>query len=401
MKTTKQNPKSKDQSVNVTLTWQERNYKLTRYPQQHRKELRAWDSADIYLLNTLASLDIDLENLGILNDQFGALSISLASYNPIVYTDSWMSKRAIEVNLEHNNICSKMTLVTQLEQLGNRLSSSSLVIGKVPKQNSQLIALLQTLRQTLKPNTLLLLAGMDKHLSRSQYDLLAKYFGPSEFLPGVKKARIWRAYRQAQSTIEPLKNPKMALNQLWGKIIDLPTYQLKLRALPQVFSRDRLDIGSRFFLEYFTQLPQKQKVTDLACGYGVLGLAYLRLHPSAEVTFCDESFQAIDSTQYNLAQNMPEYQAQTKVYADDGLKHMESLSQELIICNPPFHQQHTLSSAIAHSLFTDAYRVLKAHGELWVIANRHLNYHIALKQRFTRCMTVASNKKFVILRAFK
>ena len=401
MKQAKYNNESNQESISQTLVWQDHHYLLSRYPTQHRKELRAWDSADVYLLDTLIDLDIDLTHLGIIHDRFGALSTALASYNPIVYIDSWMSKHAIEDNLTQNQIHSDMTFETKLEQLSARLSSSSIVIGKVPKQNSQLIALLHVLRDVLKPNTLLLLAGMDKHLSRSQYDLLAKHFGPSEFLPGVKKARIWKASCPSRSTAVQSEPPQLDLKSFWGKEIDLPTYQLKLRALPNVFSRDKLDLGSRFFLEHFAQLPKKKKVTDLACGYGVLGLAYLRLHPTTELSFCDESFQAIDSTQYNLAKNLPESQHQVKVYADDGLKQMQAQSQELIICNPPFHQQHTVSTDIARSLFTDAYRALEMGGELWVVANRHLNYHIALKKRFARCTTVASNNKFVILKAVK
>ena len=401
MKQAKYNNESKQESISQTLVWQGHHYRLTRYPNQHRKELRAWDSADVYLLDTLIDLDIDLKHLGIIHDCFGALSTALANYDPIVYIDSWMSKHAIEDNLTQNQIHSDMTFETKLEQLSAQLSSSSIVIGKVPKQNSQLIALLQVLRDALKPNTLLLLAGMDKHLSRSQYDLLAKYFGPSEFLPGVKKARIWKAYCQSRSTAVQSESPQLTVKSLWGKEIALPTYQLKLGALPQVFSRDKLDLGSRFFLEHFAQLPKKRRVTDLACGYGVLGLVYLRLHPATALTFCDESFQAIDSTLHNIALNMPEKQTQVTVYADDGLKQMPALSQELIICNPPFHQQHTVSTDIAHSLFTDAYRALEAGGELWVVANRHLNYHIALKKRFTHCTTVASNKIFVLLKAVK
>ena len=398
---------------NEKLLWQDQEFALTRYPQHHRKELRAWDSADVYLLDTVAKLNVDLNRLGILHDSFGTLSTALADYNPIVYTDSWMSKRAIELNLERNQISSQLRLETELERLGTHISSCSLLIGKIPKQNSQLIALLQILKAHLKANTPLLLAGMDKHLSRSQYELLAKHFGPSEFLPGVKKARIWRAYslaensqaekNQAELKPESTKNHVTSSRSFWGKEIKLNNYQLKLRALPQVFSRDKLDMGSRFFLEHFRHLPAKKRVTDLACGYGVLGLAYLRIHPSAELTFCDESFQAISSTKYNLTHNIPKLQSESQVsiYADDGLKNMQAQSQELIICNPPFHQQHTVSTDIAHSLFSDAFRALESDGELWIVANRHLNYHIALKKRFSHCTTVTSNKKFVILRAVK
>ena len=76
------------ESNNEKLLWQDQEFALTRYPQQHRKELRAWDSADVYLLGTVSKLNVDFDRLGILHDSFGALSTVLADYNPIVYTDS-------------------------------------------------------------------------------------------------------------------------------------------------------------------------------------------------------------------------------------------------------------------------------------------------------------------------
>ncbi len=400
-----------DKLIRQDLIWQEQSYQLQRYPHQHRKELRAWDSADLYLLNTLMDMNLNLEHIVILHDQFGALAIPLASYKPTIYLDSWMSKRAIELNLEHHQkdpevSTTPLDIVNDFNALAKKLTSSSVVIGKIPKQKNQFIALLKVLKQNLKPKTPLLLAGMDKHLSRSQYDLVAQHFGPTEFLPGVKKARIWKAYREPLDDDQP-DQPKPEqklqdeLKPFLGKKIDIPQYQLRLQALPNVFSQDKLDHGSRFFLENFKQLPAKIKVTDLACGCGALGLAYLRLHPKAQLTFCDESFQAIMSCKYNLAHNIIEAQETAQIYADDGLKQMPANSQELILCNPPFHQQHTVSTDIANSLFTDAYRALKKEGELWIVANRHLNYHISLKKRFTHCVTMASNKKFVILKAIK
>jgi 16S rRNA (guanine1207-N2)-methyltransferase len=42
---------------------------------------------------------------------------------------------------------------------------------------------------------------------------------------------------------------------------------------------------------------------------------------------------------------------------------------------------------------------LRKGGELWVIGNRHLNYHIQLDRLFGRHSVVAVNAKFVILKA--
>jgi 16S rRNA G1207 methylase RsmC len=54
---------------------------------------------------------------------------------------------------------------------------------------------------------------------------------------------------------------------------------------------------------------------------------------------------------------------------------------------------------IALRMFRQSYRALRKGGELWVIGNRHLGYHVSLKHLFASVELVASNKKFVVLRA--
>jgi 16S rRNA (guanine1207-N2)-methyltransferase len=50
-------------------------------------------------------------------------------------------------------------------------------------------------------------------------------------------------------------------------------------------------------------------------------------------------------------------------------------------------------------MFRQARDVLRPDGELWLIGNRHLAYHIALKKLFGKVELIASNAKFVVLRA--
>ena len=367
----------------------DRHYKLKRYPEKHNRELRAWDAADTYLLNTIYPRLSDIQQLCILHDNFGALTVPLAEFQPLCYGDSLMSSKALELNFKLNQLPTSLVFDEDLESLINHHQPPNYVIGRVPKAVSQLIFLLSQLRGWVEEGTVLMLAGMDKHLSRGQYDQLETYFGPSEFLPGHKKARIWKATCDRSITV-PIPRERH---------IFVPEYQLNLTSKPNVFSRNKLDIGSRFLLNHMDKLPKKTKVADMACGNGVLGLAYLRIHPDVHMTFCDESFQAVASTRHNLMRNLP--RAKTSVYADDGLKQIESESLDLVICNPPFHQHHTVSTHIAYSLFRDAHRALEQSGEFWVVANRHLGYHVGLKKMFGNCTTEASNRKFVILRSCK
>lgn len=359
---------------------------LKRYPYHSKSQLRAWDSADIYLLNEVQSCLSSETNLCIIHDNFGAISLSLSPHNPVCYLDSWMSREALLLNANENQ---KMPpeVITDITALVNRTQKPNLIIGRVPKSKSQLAYLLQNLHQWAADDCELLLAGMDKHLSKGQFDLIEQYFGDSEFLPGVKKARVWRAAVNKHINPTPMKFSK----------ISVPEYELSLTSAPNVFSQDKLDIGSRFFLEQFNAIPSARKVADLACGNGVLGLAYLRLHPESEMLFCDESYQAVQSAENNIKANIPD--AKHILRVDDGLVNTGSNSLDLILCNPPFHQQSTVSTDIAFNLFKSAKRALVKGGQLWIVANRHLGYHIVLKRLFGNCTTEASNNKFVILKA--
>lgn len=377
------------QQRNMCFEVSSQTYFLRRYPEQTDKTLKAWDAADEYLLSTvLPELKPGLRIL-IVNDNFGALTVPLMTYQPECYGDSWQSREALCNNLAINEIEQRPLFFERLVDLSRTDERYDLVVGRIPKSKDQLRALLVTLRALMKPQGQLFLAGMDKHLSKGQLDLVSQYFGHLNYLPGRKKARIWSA-----TVNTALDSTAPVLSE-----VTLPDYQLTLCAGPNLFSRDSLDIGSRFFLEHFTRLPKAERVADLACGNGVLGLAYLRIHPTSQMLFCDESFDATESTRMNLERNFDDVSAQ--VFAGDGLKGAEPDSLDLILCNPPFHQQNTVSTDIAKRFFRDAKRCLHSGGELWVIANRHLAYHVSLRKLFGDCTVQASNHKFVVLRALK
>lgn len=362
-----------------------RNYLLQRYPLSKDNTLRAWDAADEYLLNTLQKQQIDLSEVCVINDHFGALTLPLAAHKPFCYSDSWLSREALLRNLELNQLDHEIRFAPILEDFISQPNTARYIIGRIPKSKRQLAYLLQQLNQWASADCTLLLAGMDKHLSRGQFDLLAEYFGPARFYPGVKKARIWEAKVDKDLNTLNIESSQLSLNE----------FDLTLASRPNVFSQDKLDIGTRFFLDNFHLLPVRQKVADLACGNGILGLCYLRLHPDSELSFADESFQAVQSTQDNILANMPE--AKTQVQAGNGLHDIADQQFELILCNPPFHLQHTVSTEIALNLFKDAWRCLQPQGEFWVVANRHLGYHTVLKRIFGQVKISASNQKFVIL----
>jgi 16S rRNA (guanine1207-N2)-methyltransferase len=122
-------------------------------------------------------------------------------------------------------------------------------------------------------------------------------------------------------------------------------------------------------------------------------------NPQAEILFADESYMAVQSARENMLENNICNNAEFIV--TDCLQGVEKSSADLILNNPPFHQQNAVGDAVAWRMFTQSEKVLKKGGELWVIGNRHLGYHIKLNKIFGNCETVASDKKFVILKTVK
>jgi 16S rRNA m(2)G 1207 methyltransferase (EC 2.1.1.52)/23S rRNA m(2)G-1835 methyltransferase (EC 2.1.1.52) len=133
----------------------------------------------------------------------------------------------------------------------------------------------------------------------------------------------------------------------------------------------------------------------------VIGLQALAQNPNASVMFTDESHMAVASSRLNVERNLPDDIARCEFMVNNSLSGIEPDRFTAILCNPPFHQQHAITDHIAWQMFNDARRSLKYGGELYVVGNRHLDYFRKLKRAFGNCTTMATNNKFVILKATK
>ena len=168
-----------------------------------------------------------------------------------------------------------------------------------------------------------------------------------------------------------------------------------------VYAREKLDIGARYFMENLPKVSAGTQVIDLGCGNGVIGLHVLSKQPQAHVHFIDESYMAIASAKLNITENLPSTIEQCQFQVNDCLTSVEGGSVDLVLCNPPFHQQTATTDHIAWQMFKDSHRVLKKGGELRIIGNRQLGYHIKLKRIFGNETLIASNDKFVTISAIK
>lgn len=365
-------------------------FKLERLPKRSRELLQAWDSADEYLLGALAeSLSNDLlrnPRLLIINDSFGALAVALHADKPEVKSDSYLSQQATRANLAENGLSeNQIILSNSLEPLSGIFDQ---VLIKVPKTLALFEYQLMQLAGHLTGNTHVMVAGMVKHFPSSVWKLLESLIGPTTTTLARKKARLIHVQPDLSLKVPVCPYPS-------NYRLDNSNYWISNHA--NVFSREGLDIGTRFFLQHLPALPNISHIIDLGCGNGLLGLVAAERYPHAVVRFIDESYMAVASAKENFQRVFPERFAEFLV--GDGLIAIDAASADLILCNPPFHQQHTIGDHIAGSFFSHARRVLRRQGELWVIGNRHLGYHQLLARFFTQVSIVAANAKFVIFRA--
>jgi 23S rRNA (guanine1835-N2)-methyltransferase len=371
-----------------TLTVPQGSFILHRLPHRPRELLRAWDAADEYMLEYLHEQAIDSNSrLLIVNDTFGALSVALNHIRPQAWSDSWLSQQATQINLLQNNLSEQSVKLTpSLEELSGVYDC---VVLKVPKTLALLEDQLLRLRPYLRPKSRIIVAGMVKALPPTVWKLLERLLGATSTSLAKKKARLIFVAFDEKLTIP--KNPYPVEYQLENT-------EYKLTNHANVFSRDRLDIGTRFFLQHLPSTADTHDIIDLACGNGVVGLIAAERNPNARLYFVDESFMAVVSAQTNFYRAFGE-KREVSFKVGDGLSDFNAQFADLILCNPPFHQQYTIGDQIASQFFKQARQVLKKGGEFWVIGNRHLAYHQDLKRLFGNCTTVASNAKFVIWRS--
>jgi 16S rRNA (guanine1207-N2)-methyltransferase len=247
------------------------------------------------------------------------------------------------------------------------------------------------LKKMLKASSRVIIAGMVKYMPASTWVLLERILGKTETSLAWKKSRL--------IVIESIDDSEEVINP-YPVCYQLENTEFQICNHANVFSRDSLDIGTRFFLQYLPQNDKYGDIVDLGCGNGVVGLISSSKNPAAKIYFVDESFMAVDSAMENYRRAFGTERAAEFIVAD-GLANFEPESIDLILCNPPFHQQQAVGDQVALRMFKQSKQALKLEGELWVIGNRHLAYNVSLKKIFGNAELVAANKKFVIHKSIK
>ncbi|MYX97550.1 methyltransferase [Streptomyces sp. SID486] len=375
----------------MTTPWGE--VELTRFPEDPRDRLRAWDASDAYLLHHLAEERVPLTGtVVVVGDRWGALVTALAEHRPTQITDSFLSQEATRANLARAGVePGAVRLLTTQEPPPERVD---VLLVRVPKSLALLEDQLLRLAPAVHSGTVVIGTGMVKEIHTSTLQLFERILGPTRTSLARQKARLILC--TPDPALERPANPWPFSYAVPDGVGAVSGHTVVNHA--GVFCADRLDIGTRFLLQHLPA-PGAGRVVDLGCGNGVVGTAVALADATAEVLFVDESFQAVASAEATYKANGVPGHAEFRV--GDGLAGVAPDSVDLVLNNPPFHSHQATTDATAWRMFTGAKRALRPGGELWVIGNRHLGYHVKLKRLFGNSGLVASDPKFVVLKAVK
>jgi 23S rRNA (guanine1835-N2)-methyltransferase len=351
---------------------------IKRYPLVKNDPLQGWDSADELILEFILKQNPTGKRILIINDHFGAISCGLEEFDCTTYTDSNVSTKGIKFNSQD-----KVNPISDLSELSGQYDY---VLLQIPKNLSFFEDILCHLTEHLHSESKIICASMVKHLSPTSFELLQKYIGATTTSLAKKKARLIFATFQKGPADSP-----------YPLSIKLDSFEKPFINHSNLFSRDKLDIGTRFFLEHIPRGDFK-KILDLGCANGVIGIKARMLNPSSDILFSDESKMAIESAKINFKNY---FDSEPRLFWTNCFEEAPEKEIDLVLCNPPFHQQNTIGDFIAWQMFKDAYQALKIGGKLRVIGNSHLGYQIKLKKIFGNSKIVATNKKFVICESTK
>lgn len=158
-----------------------------------------------------------------------------------------------------------------------------------------------------------------------------------------------------------------------------------------VFSKDRLDFGTRTFLE---NLPidsmKNKKILDVGCGYGPIGIVLSRL-VDCSVLMIDVNKRALHLADRNIQENHVSNVStlESDVYTNVSEKF------DFILTNPPIHA----GKQKVYEIVMDARHHLNPNGSLWIVIRKDQGAKSMINdlKTYYNVNIVARNKGFFII----
>lgn len=144
--------------------------------------------------------------------------------------------------------------------------------------------------------------------------------------------------------------------------VDISGIELQFETNPKLFSPMKIDTGTLSMLNEIV-FKENDKVLDLGCGYGVVGIFVAKLIGVEHIMMCDISELAVETSKKNAHRNNVD---DIFILQSDGLKNIEKIGFTLILSNPPYHTDFS----VAKEFIENGYKILQLNGKMVMVTKR-------------------------------
>lgn len=180
---------------------------------------------------------------------------------------------------------------------------------------------------------------------------------------------------------------KSEIKQIIIKIFDTV---LEMNTDNGVFSKEKLDFGTRVLLENLPLSEFKGKVLDIGCGYGPIGL-YLKKNTSCDIDMTDVNRRALHLAKMNAKLN----HLDVNIFESNAYENIHE-KYNMIVTNPPIR----VGKEILYSIVMGARDYLVKNGSLFLVIHKDQGAKsmiIDLKKYYDVTI-LAKNKGFFVIR---
>ncbi|ROP65132.1 16S rRNA (guanine1207-N2)-methyltransferase [Curtobacterium sp. PhB130] len=365
-----------------------------RTPDDDGPDLITIDGTDRFLLDEAPHVHGDaLRHPGavtVVDDQRGVLTLGVLAVHGAddvrVVQDSLVSERALE------SIAGTFGRrgFHHPETYEDAFTDARLVLLRLSKSHDRLDEVARAVARFAAPDVVLLCGGRTKYMTLSQNDVLRRSFGEVAASRGRGKSRLL----VAQDPLRAAAN-RAAITDPWPRRVHLDELGMTIAAHGGVFAGASLDLGTRVLLgEMDAAVPTARVAVDLGSGNGVIATEIARRRPGLRVIATDVSAVAVASSRMTADLNGVGDRVRT-VRSDAG-DELDEGSAQLVLCNPPFHADTTVSTDAAEAMFRNAATILQSGGELWCVWNSHLRYRPVLEKTVGPTRQITRTDRFTV-----
>ena len=144
--------------------------------------------------------------------------------------------------------------------------------------------------------------------------------------------------------------------------LNIKGVDLKFNTSNEVFSPQNVDKGTIAMLS-LVEFKDNDKILDLGCGYGVVGILAAKIIGDNNVVMVDIDPNAVKLAKENAGANKVEG---VKVYQSDGFKNLDEKEFTLILSNPPYH----VDFAVPKEFIEKGFNRLVLGGKIYMVTKR-------------------------------